>query len=77
MKTADSVRVQAQIGELVIAQNQLHQEEFKWVCANRARILAKASKGALPILEVGEYVMVARANKCGEMNKLASTWTGS
>lgn len=38
--------------------------------ANREKIRASASKSALPKFEVGKYVVLARANHRGELNKL-------
>lgn len=64
------------MGDLVSAQQRLHQEVLERARANRVRMRESASKGTPPNFGVGKYVAVLRVNKRGEVNKLVSIWTG-
>lgn len=68
--------MQAQVDELVSAQQQLHQEVLERVCTNRVRMRESASKGTPTNVGVGKYVVVLRVNNRGEVNTLVSMWTG-
>lgn len=70
------MRVQAKLGKLIRAQEQLHgEEEVKRVAKNRAHFCALASKSNLPNSEASAYVMVSLWRKLGTLPKLLSTWT--
>lgn len=71
----DPAWMQSPVSELVQEQEQPHQYAPDHIRANRTRTRTSASRGSLPTFGVGDYVMVARERKHGDLPKLVGTWT--
>ena len=51
-------------------QEDLRRDVVKRVHEQRERVLEMSGRGHLPVFEVGDYVLVARASKPGRVPKL-------
>ena len=75
-KTGNVLALRRKVANVVEAQQRLHEVVEERVKKNHERQRQAASKGKLPNLTVGDYVMVARVRRPGSTLKLVSTWTG-
>ena len=69
----DEKALRAKLQSVVTAQSQQHKEVLEKVQANRGKKRAVTSRGSLPILFVGDYVLVARVRRSGSTPKLLMT----
>lgn len=72
----DPTRLQAKLGKLVRAQEQLHEEAKERVTSNDARMGTSISKSNVQNFKVGDYVIVAQLRKSEGFLKLENTWIG-
>lgn len=71
----DPAWMQSPVNELVQEQEQPHQYALDNIRANCIRTRTSASRGSLPTFVGGDYVMMARERKHGELPKLVGTWS--